>query len=189
MKAHGSLTVIMASVDHGAHTPRRTRPTGSPPPPMARAILRPMAELTPGALVDLLRAGMASGAMPPLGTTMASHEAIEQLARELEPLVAADFTCSMVGAPGVENTYRGLHGVRAGWADWSEAFSRLTIVFEDLVETRAGALLLARQRGATRHEDVPIEQRSAVLMRVRGGELAAVEFYLDHRQAQRAAAA
>jgi len=146
-----------------------------------------VASLTPGALVSYLQEGMRSGSAPPLGRRVSIGEWLPLLAAGIESFVAPDFVCIMVGAPGVTGTFRGLDGIHAGWRDWGEAFEDLTIEFEELAEVPAGALILARQRGVTRHDRMPMEQRSALLLRLRDGRIAAAEFHLDRATAQSAA--
>ena len=146
-----------------------------------------MASLTPGALVSYLEEGMRSGSAPFLGQRVSVGEWLPLLASGIESLVAPDFVCIMVGAPGVSGTFRGLDGIYAGWRDWGEAFDELTIEFEELAEVPSGALILARQRGVSRHDRMPMEQSSALLLRLRNGRIAAAEFHLDRATAQRAA--
>jgi ketosteroid isomerase-like protein len=146
-----------------------------------------VASLTPGALVSYLEEGMRSGSAPFLGQRVSVGEWLPLLASGIESLVAPDFVCIMVGAPGVSGTFRGLDGIYAGWRDWGEAFDELTIEFEELAEVPSGALILARQRGVSRHDRMPMEQSSALLLRLRNGRIAAAEFHLDRATAQRAA--
>jgi ketosteroid isomerase-like protein len=105
----------------------------------------------------------------------------------IESLIAPDFVCIMVGAPGVAGTFRGIEGIYAGWRDWGEAFEEVTLEFEEVAEVPAGALILARQRGVSRHDRMPMEQSSALLLRLRDGRIAAAEFHLDRATALRAA--
>jgi ketosteroid isomerase-like protein len=143
--------------------------------------------LTPGALVSYLQEGMRSGSAPPLGQRVSIAEWLPLLAAGIESFVAPDFFCIMVGAPGVAGRFRGLDGLYAGWRDWAEAFDELTIEFEELAEVPAGALILARQRGVTRHDRMPMQQQSALLLRLRDGRIAAAEFHLDRATAKGAA--
>ena len=146
-----------------------------------------MASLTPGALVSYLREGMRSGSAPPLGQRVSIGEWLPLLAAGIESFVAPDFVCIMGGAPGVAGRFHGIDGIYAGWRDWGEAFDELTIEFEELAEVPAGALILARQRGVTRHDRMPMQQSSALLLRLRDGRIAAAEFHLDRATAQGAA--
>jgi ketosteroid isomerase-like protein len=143
--------------------------------------------LTPGALVSYLQEGMRSGSAPPLGQRVSIAEWLPLLAAGIESFVAPDFVCIMVGAPGDAGRFRGLDGLYAGWRDWAEAFDELTIEFEELAEVPAGALILARQRGVTRHDRMPMQQQSALLLRLRDGRIAAAEFHLDRATAKGAA--
>jgi ketosteroid isomerase-like protein len=143
-------------------------------------------QLTPGTLVAVMRAAIEVGEMPPLGKAVPADEALAQLADGLAPLAAPDVVCLMVGAPGVMNTYPGLDGVRRGWEDWSETFSALDLIIDEVLEVPAGAVALTRQRGVTRHGGMRMEQRSAMLVRVRDGRIAALEFHLDRETARSA---
>jgi ketosteroid isomerase-like protein len=121
--------------------------------------------------------------MPPLGEAVSATGALAQLTEGLAPLAAPDVVCVMVGAPGVENTFPGLDGVRRGWEDWTETFSALELIIDAVVEVPAGALLPTRQVGVTRHGGMRMEQASAVLLRLREGRIAAIEFHLDRATA------
>jgi ketosteroid isomerase-like protein len=141
--------------------------------------------LTPGGLVAALHAAMQDGEMPPLGTAVPVAHALDQLAEGLAPVAAPDLVCVMVGAPGVTMTFDGFDGLRRGWEDWGETFSELELVFHDVEEVAAGALVLTRQVGVTRHGGIRMEQDSAMLLRLREGRIAAIEFHLDPELARR----
>ena len=147
-----------------------------------------MASLTPAALVAHLEDGMRSGSVPPAGTPLGIEEWLPPMAADLAPHVAPDLVCVMVGAPGVENRYRGIDGLFAGWRDWGESFETLDIIIEEIAEVPVGALMRVRQHAVTRHDAVPVQQRSAMLLRLRDGRIGAVEFHLDRATAERAAA-
>jgi ketosteroid isomerase-like protein len=142
-------------------------------------------ELTPAGLVAALRAAIADGEMPPAGTAVPVARALEQLAEGLAPIAAPDVVCVMVGAPGVSTTFDGFDGLRRAWEDWGETFSELELVVDDVVEVPAGALVLTRQVGVTRHGGIRMEQDSAMLLRVRDGRIVAIEFHLDPELARR----
>ena len=147
-----------------------------------------MASLTPAALVAHLEDGMRSGLFPPVGKPARIEEWLPPMAAGIAPNAAPDLVCVMVGAPGVEDTYRGIDGLFAGWRDWGGSFERLEVIVEDVVEVPVGALIRVRQRAVTRHDAVPVQQRSAMLLRLRDGRIGAVEFHLDRATAERAAA-
>lgn len=144
--------------------------------------------LTPAELVEDLRAGMATGGVPPFGEPTPIDEALPLLAAGIEPVADPELVCLMVGAPSVSATYEGLDGVRQAWRDWGEAFSELSVVFEDVHAVPAGALVLIRQIAVTKHGAMPIEQPSAMLLRLRDGRVTAIEFHLDRAMAERAGA-
>ena len=147
-----------------------------------------MASLTPAALVAHLADGMRSGLVPPVGEPVAIEEWLPPLAAGIAPDAAPDLVCVMVGAPGVEDTYQGIDGLFAGWRDWGGSFESLDVIVEDVVGVPVGALIRVRQRAVTRHDAVPVQQRSAMLLRLREGRIGAVEFHLDRATAERAAA-
>ena len=147
-----------------------------------------MASLTPAALVAQLEDWMRSGSVLPVGRPVGIEEWLPPLAAGIAPSAAPDLVCVMVGAPGVENTYQGIDGLFAGWRDWGESFERLDLIVEDVVEVPVGALIRVQQRAVTRHDAVAVEQRSAMLLRLRDGRIGAVEFHLDRATAERASA-
>jgi ketosteroid isomerase-like protein len=144
--------------------------------------------LTPTALVAALHAAMEDGEMPPVGTAVPAARAVGQLAEGLAPVMGPDFVCVMVGAPGVTTTFDGFDGLRRAWRDWGETFSELELVVDEVVEVPAGALVLTRQVGVTRHGGIRMEQASAMLLRLRGGRIGAIEFHLDPELARRTGA-
>ena len=125
--------------------------------------------LTPAGLVAALHAAMQDGEMPPAGTAVPAARAVEQLAEGLAPVVGPDLIC----------------GLRRAWRDWGETFSELELMVDDVVEVPAGALVLTRQVGVTRHGGIRMEQDSAMLLRLRDGRVAAIEFHLDPELARR----
>ena len=141
--------------------------------------------LTPAGLVAALHAAMQDGEMPPAGTAVPAARAVEQLAEGLAPVVGPDLICVMVGAPGVTTTFDGFDGLRRAWEDWGETFSELELIVDDVVEVPAGALVLTRQVGVTRHGGIRMEQDSAMLLRLREGRIGAIEFHLDPELARR----
>src|SRR3954453_23034254 len=126
-------------------------------------------ELPPAGLVAGLRAAIADGEMPPAGTAVPVARALEQLAEGLAPVATPDLVCVMVGAPDVTTTFDGFDGLRRAWEDWGETFSELELVVDDVVEVPAGALVLTRQVGVTRHGAIRMERDRARLPRVRAG--------------------
>jgi ketosteroid isomerase-like protein len=141
--------------------------------------------LTAAGLVAALHAAMEDGDMPPVGAAVPVARALDQLAEGLAPVAAPDMVCVMVGAPGVTTTFDGFDGLRRAWEDWGETFSELELVVDDVVEVPAGALVLTRQVGVTRHGGIRMEQDSAMLLRLREGRITAIEFHLDPELARR----
>ena len=135
--------------------------------------------LTPAGLVAALHAAMRDGEMPPARAAVAAARAVEQLAEGLAPVVGPDLVCVMVGAPGVTTTFDGFDGLRRGWEDWGKTFSELELIVDNVVEVPAGALVLTRQVGVTRHGGIRMAQDSAMLLRLRDGRIGAIEFHLD----------
>jgi len=144
--------------------------------------------LTPAALVAYVREGLGAAALLGRGEAIPIDDVLPVLAAGIEPFATPDFVCVMVGAPGVSEEFPGIDGLYAGWRDWGATFAELDLVFEDLEEVRAGALVLARQLGVTRHDGMAVEQPSAMLLRLRDGHIAAVEFHLDRALAAAAGA-
>jgi ketosteroid isomerase-like protein len=56
---------------------------------------------------------------------------------------------------------------------------------DDVIDVPAGALVLTRQVGVTRHGGMRMEQHSAMLLRLREGRIGAIEVHLDPELARR----
>jgi hypothetical protein len=147
-----------------------------------------MASLTPAALVSRLEEDMRSGSIPPLGLQMSMDNALELLAAGMQPYTDPNVEVLMVGAPGVAASFQGIDGLFAAWRDWGRSFQALDVVFDEVAQVPAGALLLVRQLAVSLHGAMSIEQPSAVLLRLHDGRIATVEFHLDRALAQQAAA-
>jgi ketosteroid isomerase-like protein len=112
----------------------------------------------------------------------------EEMTRAGEVLagsVTDDFECVMVG-PFDSYRYQGLEGVAAAWRDWVEPYSSFHVQIEEVEEREDRVLMLVRQRGVTRRDDVEIEDSSAAVWRFREGKLARAEFYVDRDAAHEA---
>src|SRR3954466_8538342 len=142
-------------------------------------------ELTPAGLVAGLRAAIADGEMPPAGTAVPVARALEHLAEGLAAIAAPDVVCVMVGAPGVSTTFDGFDGLRRAWEDWGETFSELELIVDGVVEGPAGARVLPRPVGVTRHGGIRMEQDSGMLLPLRDGRIGAIEFHLSRELARR----
>ena len=123
-----------------------------------------------------------------MGKQVGIEEWLPPMAAGIALHAAPDLVCVMVGAPGVENRYHGVDGIFAGWEDWGESFETLDLIIEEIAEVPVGALVRVRQHAVTRRDAVPVQQRSAMLLRLRDGRIGAVEFHLDRATAERAAA-
>jgi ketosteroid isomerase-like protein len=112
-------------------------------------------------------------------------EEIVRLGERLAGAVTDDFECVMVG-PFEDYRYEGLDGFREAWRDWIEPYSSFKVRIEDVEERDESVLILVRQRGVTRRDQVEIEDSSAAVWRFRDGKLARAEFYLDRDRAREA---
>jgi ketosteroid isomerase-like protein len=117
-----------------------------------------------------------------------SGDELMKLADALDGTVTDDFECVMV-APFESFHYPGLAGFAEAWRDWVEPYASFQIHIEEIEEREDRVLMLVRQTGVTRHDEVAIEDSSAAVWRFREGKLARAEFYLDRDAARRAFAA
>jgi ketosteroid isomerase-like protein len=115
-----------------------------------------------------------------------SGERMLELSEVLNGHVSDDFECVMVG-PGGALSYPGLAGFADAWADWVSPYTSFSVELEELIELPDAVLMPVRQRGVTRHDGVPIENRGASLWRFKDGLLTRAEFYLDRDAAYEAA--
>jgi ketosteroid isomerase-like protein len=81
----------------------------------------------------------------------------------------------------------GVEGLRAGWTDWIEPWEEFGLVFDRSIDAGDGkVVLLAEMRGKVRG-GVEVSQPGAAVIRIREGLIVGMDFYLDRRQACRAA--
>lgn len=113
---------------------------------------------------------------------------IETLRDVAKPLADPDAPVAFHAAEGValENDYRGVDGLIAGWREWLSPFASYHLEWEDLFQEGDRVIVLVRQKGRTIHGGVEVPSSpSAGVFTLRDGRLAEAAFYLDRTQAAR----
>jgi ketosteroid isomerase-like protein len=86
--------------------------------------------------------------------------------------------------PGV---FRGHIAIRGAWRQFTDSFDEVRIELEDLVEVQDG-LVITQNVGRIRGRDgIEVQARSAWLIRVVDGEIAALTMYQTRDEARKAA--
>ena len=89
---------------------------------------------------------------------------------------------------GMAGGFTGMDGFREGWREWLEPYEEFHMVLEESLEAGPGtALTLVRTTARPRGARVAVEQEAAALITVEGELVAAIDHYLNHDQARRAA--
>ena len=89
---------------------------------------------------------------------------------------------------GLSDDFSGIEGYRAGWIEWLEPYEQFHVIPESALEAGPDrALFLVRSVARPRGSQAEIDQEAAVLLTVEGDQIAAIDQYLDHEQAKRAA--
>jgi ketosteroid isomerase-like protein len=113
---------------------------------------------------------------------------LDRMMDAVEGIAAEDFVMRMYGPDDIfVGTHLGLAAARGGFADWLDAFERLTFQVETVEEIGENVLTFARQIGTSRTGGVRIEQPSAAVWKFRDGSLMELEMHLDRDKARHSA--
>jgi hypothetical protein len=115
-----------------------------------------------------------------------SEVAVEAFASAIATVATEDFYCVMDGG-ALTTRYEGIDGLRDGWADFTGAFATISIEPGELFEFEGGLLEHVRLVGRPEGADAQVPQDAAAVWRIRGEELACVEFHLDRGRARESA--
>lgn len=89
---------------------------------------------------------------------------------------------------GMAGGFAGMDGFREGWREWLAPYEEFHMVLEESLEAGPGtALTLVRTTARPKGSRVAVEQEAAALITVEGELVAAIDHYLNHEQAKRAA--
>jgi len=89
---------------------------------------------------------------------------------------------------GMAGPFRGLEGLQAGWAEWTQAWESWTFEPTEWVEAAAGqVLLLGESHGRLSAGGTELETHAAGLYTIREGMIVRIQHFLDQDQARRAA--
>jgi ketosteroid isomerase-like protein len=122
-----------------------------------------------------------------MGKMMRDDGIWERNRDRIDPEVEVRFvTPGDQGVQVMEQEFKGIEGLREGWAVWMEPWEEFWIEVDDYVDAGNGQVLaLATATGRMRGTGAELPQEVAALARVEEGRIASVGFYLDQQQARR----
>ena len=115
-----------------------------------------------------------------------SDAAVGAFVSAIEKIATDDFVCIMDGG-ALTTRYEGIEGLREGWSDFLGAFETITIEPGEMTETEDGILEYVHLTGKPEGVDADVEQDGAAVWRMRGDQLACVEFHMDRARARASA--
>jgi ketosteroid isomerase-like protein len=120
-----------------------------------------------------------------------ADEALDARVRStLMEIAEPDFEVRMLSPAelgGATFAGHGAEGFRSVWAEWVEPFEAFQIELEDRLEAGDDVLDLVNLTATAKTGGLQVEQPAAALWTVRNGRLARATFYLDRKDALRAA--
>lgn len=128
--------------------------------------------------------------LPPSGTElttlMRDDSAWAALRHTIEPFFEPSCGFAWV-AWGQRLEYTGLDGLRAGWLNWFEPWSSYRSEVEEIIDAGDRVLVLVRDHARRPGSDAEVELIGGGVSLVRGGKLAAIDFYASRAEAGEAA--
>jgi SnoaL-like domain len=110
-----------------------------------------------------------------------------RIAEALDPNAEVRFITPDAGGMGsLAGPFRGPEGFRAGWREWLQPYDRFRIDTERIETTPDDrVVILVKTFGILQGSAIEVEQPSAVVYTVRGGQITGADHYLEHEQALR----
>jgi hypothetical protein len=121
--------------------------------------------------------------------TIRDDACCEEAATVLDPGAPIRFITPGGGSLGaLSSDFNGIEGFRAGWLEWLEPFAEYRAIPDGALDAGAGRVLFLVRTVARMHgSQAEIEQGAGTLLTAEGGLITALDQYLDHEQAKRAA--
>ena len=92
------------------------------------------------------------------------------------------------GMGDLGTTFRGIDGFVAGWREWLAPWEEFRARTLDMAEGEDGKVVSTSVcEGHMRGSGIRVEQDTALVMKIVDGRIRAIDHYLDHEQARRAA--
>ena len=118
--------------------------------------------------------------------TIDSAAAVEAFVGTISKVASDDFVCVMDGG-ALTTRYEGIDGLREGWSDFLGAFETIAIEPGEMFEIEDGVLEYVQMTGKPVGVDANVDQPGAAVWRMRGDQIACVEFHIDRARARASA--
>ncbi len=104
-----------------------------------------------------------------------------------DPLVVTRFiTPDSAGVKVMEQEYKGIEGLRAGWRTWLEPWDSWRVVPEEILDPGGErALLVTASTARMRDSGTEVPQATALMVEIDADRVVEMRFYLDPQQAKR----
>jgi ketosteroid isomerase-like protein len=134
-------------------------------------------------LIEEVRSELNFGA----GTTLEGQEMIDLIEDLLREKAHPEFETVMVPQNGPPLEHPGIDGFREALTDWLSPWEEFRFEIEELIPVDDMLVLLVRQTGTSRHGGVEVTTDSATIWWAPEGRIRRATFYLDRRDALKAA--
>ena len=115
-----------------------------------------------------------------------SEAAVDAFVNTIGKIATDDFVCIMDGG-ALTTRYEGIEGLREGWSDFLGAFETIKIEPGEMIDIDDGVLEYVHMTGKPVGVDADVDQDGAAVWRMRGDQLACVEFHIDRGRARASA--
>ena len=133
-------------------------------------------------VLDRIREGTLFGG----GSVIEGAEGIEQMIEAIRDHVHPEFVTLMT-SESADTEWLGVEGFRDALTDWISPYETFRLEIEDAILREDKIVFLARQVATTKHAAVEIVTESATIWWLEDGLIRQAVFYLDQKEALKAA--
>jgi hypothetical protein len=126
------------------------------------------------------------GALFAAGSVVEGREMFGMLVELLPDVATPDFVTVMHSESAVLE-YEGVEGFREAITDWMSPYESFRLAFDEVLIEDDRVIFLVRQLATTKHEGVELETQSGTVWWLEDGKISQAVFYLDQRNALKAA--
>ena len=131
--------------------------------------------------------GIEIGADTDMRALFADPGALARLEEAIAPDAVVEFATPDGGFVGdMGGPFRGLDGLREGWAEWLAPWESFTFHAADIADAGEGRVLLLGETHARLASGVEVEAHVGAAYTIRDGRIVLIQHFLDQDQARRA---
>ena len=131
--------------------------------------------------------GIELGADLDMRALFADPERMARMERAIAPEAVIEFATPDGGFVGdMGGPFRGIAGMREGWAEWLAPWQSFTFRGDELIDAGGGRVLLLGETMAQLASGVEVQAQVGAVYTVRDGRIVAIQHFLDQEQARRA---